>query len=79
LADLRQASQRRSGFVRRAETFDLEPALRRLTQAESPGAGVWSDAYLAALAAARRLTVVSFDRGFRNLCGADALILPRVQ
>ena len=54
----------------------LEAAFRRLTQTHLPATGGWTDAYLAALARTRGLTVVSFDQGFRRLEGIDALILP---
>jgi hypothetical protein len=59
-----------------SEPPDVEVTLRELTQSAQSGATVWTDAYLAAVARARGLTVVSFDRGFRRLCGAGALILP---
>ncbi len=58
------------------EPLGLEAALRRLTQQSQPAAGGWTDAYLAALAKLRGLVVVSFDRGFRSMAGAEALILP---
>jgi len=58
------------------EPLGLEAAFRHLTQTRQPAAGAWTDAYLAALAETRGLTVVSFDRGFRRLGGIDALILP---
>ncbi len=54
---------------------EAEGVLRSLTQSGQSGAGPWTDAYLAAVAKTRGLAVVSFDRGFRQLCGADALIL----
>jgi len=63
----------RVAFV--SEPSDVESALRDLTQGGPPGATVWSDAYLAAVARTRGLAVVSFDRGFRRLCGSEALIL----
>lgn len=54
----------------------LEAAFRRLTHTHLPALGGWTDAYLAALALTRGLTLVSFDQGFRHLEGIDALILP---
>jgi uncharacterized protein len=59
-----------------AEPLEMEPAFRSLTRNRIAGSGLWTDAYLAALAKARGLTVVSFDRGFRGMPGVDSLILP---
>ena len=64
----------RVGYV--AEPPDVEDALRDLTQSGQPGASVWTDAYLAAVARTRGLAVVSFDRGFGRFSRVEALLLP---
>jgi toxin-antitoxin system PIN domain toxin len=57
------------------EPPDTEAAFRRLTARTSVAPATWTDAYLAALASAKGLTVASFDRGFRRMPGIDTLIL----
>lgn len=64
----------RVSFV--SEPPEVEAAFRDLTQSGQSGAGPWADVYLAAVAKTRGLAIVSFDRGFRHLCGDDAVILP---
>jgi toxin-antitoxin system PIN domain toxin len=64
----------RVGFV--SEPHQIEGLFRTLTQSRQATATGWVDAYLAALAKTRGLTIVSFDRGFKNMAGIDALILP---
>ena len=58
-----------------SEPLEVESAFRRLTQRRDAAINVWTDAYLAALAKTRGLTIVSFDQGFRSLDGVDTLIL----
>ena len=56
----------------------MESDLRALTRNRQPAQGVWTDAYLAALARTRGLTMVSFDRGFLRMEGVQTVILPLV-
>jgi toxin-antitoxin system PIN domain toxin len=57
------------------EPADLEDEWRRLTQASSASTNLWTDAYLAAFATRRGLTIVSFDGGFQKTPGISATIL----
>jgi len=57
------------------ESGDLEPLWRRHTNRGAYSPKVWSDAYLAAFAGAARMSIVSFDRGFRQYKGLEATIL----
>jgi uncharacterized protein len=68
------ASDERVTFV--AEPAEVEAAWKRYTQGSFTGTNVWTDAYLAALAAVRGLTLVSFDRGLARIKAASTLILP---
>ena len=61
-------------------TFHTEPpevgdALRRFTEPMGISLKAWSDAYLAAFAQTAHLTLVSFDRGFRQYAGLETMIL----
>jgi toxin-antitoxin system PIN domain toxin len=58
-----------------AEPGELEAAWKRYTQGSFTGTNVWTDAYLAALAAVRGMTLVSFDRGVARIKDASTLIL----
>ena len=58
-----------------AETPELESVWRQYTTAETYSPKVWTDAYLAAFADTANLTLVSFDKGFRNFPNARAVIL----
>ena len=63
-------------FVFASEPGNLEPALRRLTQANPASPRLWQDAYLAAYALASGLHLVTFDRGFRQFAGLQSIHLP---
>ncbi len=49
-----------------SEPVQLEAVWRETTRRHDGGPNFWTDAYLAAFAAAAGLTVVTFDGGFRN-------------
>jgi len=57
------------------EPEGVERHLRRFTRGRQPSANAWSDAYLAAAAAASGFTLVTMDRAFASLPTIDALIL----
>lgn len=63
-------------FLFLPEPGNLEPALRRFTQANQPSPRVWQDAYLAAFAAASGLDLVTFDHGFQQFAGLRLILLP---
>ncbi len=54
---------------------DIEPVWKKLTQSAFAVTGLWTDAYIAALALLHNFHVVSFDRGFRKIAGLDSTIL----
>ena len=53
----------------------LEPAWKRYTQGTFTGTNVWTDAYLAAVAARHGMTLVSFDRSLERIRDLETLIL----
>lgn len=57
------------------EPPDIEPAWKKLTQGAFRAAGLWTDAYIAALAQLNNFRVVSFDKGFRGIADIDSTIL----
>jgi hypothetical protein len=57
------------------EPRDIEAVWKRLTQSAFAATGLWTDAYIAALALLRNFQVISFDRGFKNIAGLDSTIL----
>lgn len=57
------------------EPGGAETTFRRLSARLTGSPGHWTDAWLAALAEAHGLTIVSFDRGFYRHSGVDAHIL----
>jgi uncharacterized protein len=57
------------------EPPDVEPVWKKLTQGTVRASGLWTDAYIAALARLHSFQVVSFDRGFRGIEGLDSTIL----
>jgi predicted nucleic acid-binding protein len=57
------------------EPPDIEPVWKRLTQSAFAATGLWTDAYIAALALLYDFQVVSFDRGFGKIAGLDSTIL----
>lgn len=56
------------------EPRGLEPLWRRYAEGLSHSPKVWSDAYLAAFAAAAGMAVVSFDEGFRQFAGLELTV-----
>lgn len=69
----RWSADSRVGF--HAEPLRLETALRAFTQSLQPATAAWPDAYLAAVAKAAGLTLVTLDTGFRSFESLDALVL----
>jgi hypothetical protein len=49
------------------ESAEVEPLWKRYTQGLFTGTNVWTDAYLAAVAAAQGMQLVSFDRGLTRI------------
>lgn len=62
-------------FSFRSEPQHLEIVLRTLTHDHKIATKRWSDAYLAAFAIADGLRFVTFDAGFSQFAGLDALVL----
>lgn len=62
-------------FVFHAEPANLEPTLRRLTQADRSSPKLWQDAYLASFALASGLYLATFDRGFQQYPGLRVVLL----
>ena len=57
------------------EPPDIEPVWKKLTQSAFRVTGLWTDAYIAALALLHNFQVVSFDKGFRKIARLDSTIL----
>jgi hypothetical protein len=57
------------------EPEDLEPVWRAYTQHNTFSPKVWNDAYLAAFAQVADFELVTFDKGFGQYKGINALIL----
>ena len=57
------------------EPPDIEPVWKKLTQSAFRVTGLWTDAYIAALALLHNFQVVSFDQGFRKIARLDSTIL----
>jgi toxin-antitoxin system PIN domain toxin len=72
--DVLQTDQRVS-FQAEADADQVESVLRRLTSAGRSSSKQWPDAYLAAFARSAGLTLVTFDRGLRNLAGNSSVLL----
>jgi hypothetical protein len=53
----------------------LDAAFERFTAGRSFSPRVWTDAYLAAYAYAERLSLVTFDKGFRGFRGLTCDVL----
>ncbi len=53
----------------------LERAWRELTRRSQVAQGRWTDAYLQAFAEIREISVVTFDKGFRQFGSPEVLIL----
>jgi len=67
------ASDERVTFV--AEQAEVEAVWKHFTQGSFTGTNLWTDVYLAALAAVHGMTLVSFDRGLARIKDASTLIL----
>jgi hypothetical protein len=65
----------RVAFHIEAEPEQIELALRRLTSGGRSLSPQWPDAYLAAFARAAGLTLVTFDRGLRQMAAGNTLLL----
>lgn len=72
--DLFQSDERVS-FQEEANGEEVESVLRRLTSTRRSSSKQWPDAYLAAFARSAGMTLVTFDRGLRNLSGSDSVML----
>jgi predicted nucleic acid-binding protein len=59
------------------ESAEVEPLWKRYTQGLFTGTNVWTDAYLAAIAIAQEMQLVSFDRGLARIKDLQPLILGR--
>ncbi len=57
------------------ESAEIEPLWKSYTQGRFTGTNVWTDAYLAALASAQGMRLVTLDRGLGRIKGLEALIL----
>jgi len=53
----------------------VESGLRKLTSNHRPLSQQWPDAYLAAFARAAGLTLVTFDRGLRQMAAGNTVLL----
>ena len=67
------ARDARVRFLREPEGVDA--TLRRLTRGSHPATNVWSDAYLAAMADASGLAIVTMDRAFQRFAGVDSIFV----
>lgn len=72
LAELRE--DERLEFV--AEPPFLDDSLYRILRYSAAKPKLISDAYLAAFAVAGSLSLVTFDKGFRDFIGLDLILLP---
>lgn len=57
------------------EPADLETRWRGFTQHHSFSPHIWNDAYLSAFAQAADFDLVTFDQGFKQFVGVNAVIL----
>jgi toxin-antitoxin system PIN domain toxin len=62
-------------FHAEADPEQIESFLRRMTSNSRSLAQQWPDAYLAAFARAAGLTLVTFDRGLRQVAGGNTMLL----
>jgi toxin-antitoxin system PIN domain toxin len=65
----------RVSFRNEADPEPVESALRKLTSNNRSPSQQWPDAYLAAFARAAGLTLVTFDRGLRQMATGNAVLL----
>ena len=57
------------------ESAEIDPLWKSYTQGRFTGTNVWTDAYLAALASAQGMRLVTLDRGHARIKGLEALVL----
>ena len=65
----------RVSFRIEADPEPVESALRKLTSNNRSLSQQWPDAYLAAFARAAGLTLVTFDRGLRQMASGNTVLL----
>jgi uncharacterized protein len=65
----------RVSFHAEADPDQIEASLRRLTSNARSFSQQWPDAYLAAFSRAAGFTLVTFDRGLRQMAGGNTLLL----
>jgi toxin-antitoxin system PIN domain toxin len=65
----------RVSFQIEADPEQIESALRSLTSRGRPFSQQWPDAYLVAFARVAGSTVVTFDRGLRQMAAGNTLLL----
>ena len=65
----------RVSFRTEADPEPVESALRKLTSNNRSRSQQWPDAYLAAFARAAGLTLVTFDRGLRQMAAGNIVLL----
>jgi uncharacterized protein len=65
----------RVSFRIEADPEPVESALRKLTSNNRSPSQQWRDAYLAAFARAAGLTLVTFDRGLRQMASGNTVLL----
>ena len=65
----------RVAFQGEEDAEQVESVLRRLTSAKHSSSKQWPDAYLAAFARTAGLTLVTFDRGLRDMVGNSSVLL----
>jgi hypothetical protein len=65
----------RISFHPEADPEQIESSFRRLTSTGRPFSRQWPDAYLAAFARVAGLTLVTFDRGLRQMAAGNTMLL----
>jgi uncharacterized protein len=65
----------RVSFHAESDPDQIEASLRRLTSNARSTSQQWPDAYLAAFAGAAGLTLVTFDRGLRQMAAGNTVLL----
>jgi toxin-antitoxin system PIN domain toxin len=65
----------RVSFHNEADPEPIESAFRKLTSSSRSLSQQWPDAYLAAFARVAGLTLVTFDRGLRQMAAGNAVLL----
>jgi predicted nucleic acid-binding protein len=62
-------------FVEESDSYFVEPTFRKLTSARRSSSKQWPDAYLVAFSQVAALTLVTFDRGLREIAAPGSLLL----